>query len=142
MGTARYTPVISTRSPGLASSTSESKTHMDTVCGVSPSGMASGVSCILICCLLAKTHRLWMSGHRAEVLAPGAPQRGLVHAAAIDEGELGVLPAHQALEERHLEIGNTALHRVTIPRTATILSMSDGLRFRMARVSRRLNVRT
>ena len=54
----------------------------------------------------------------------------------------GALPHTRHLKNAILRSGITPEHRVTIPRTATILSMSDGFKSRIARVSLRLNVRT
>mmetsp|Transcript_1488 Transcript_1488/g.6218 ORF Transcript_1488/g.6218 Transcript_1488/m.6218 type:complete len:229 (-) Transcript_1488:659-1345(-) len=144
MGTARYTPVISTRSPGFASSTNESKTHMDTVCGVSPSGIASGVSCILICCLFANTHRLCTS-----VMVPIDSQSALRHLSGgsftrprSTNVKSGASPHTRHLKYAIFRSGITDEHRVTMPRTATSLSMSLGFKSRIARVSFKLNVRT
>ena len=60
-GTARYTPVTSTRSPGLAVSTRPSHAHIEQVCGVSPSGMCSGASWMRTICLSENLERLCTS---------------------------------------------------------------------------------
>ncbi len=48
IGIALYMPVTCTLSPGLHTSTRSSNAHRLTVCGVSPSGMSPGDSCVCV----------------------------------------------------------------------------------------------
>ena len=115
---------------------------MDTVCGVSPSGIASGVSCIFTFCLFENTH--WLC---TIVNVPGFP-----HSVHLSGGSLtrprstctcsGENPHIKHLKNASLRSGMMGVHLVTMPRTHTILSMSEGFKSRIGFASIMLYGRT
>mmetsp|Transcript_10559 Transcript_10559/g.23867 ORF Transcript_10559/g.23867 Transcript_10559/m.23867 type:complete len:431 (-) Transcript_10559:2-1294(-) len=131
-GTARYTPVTSTRSPGLVTSTRSSNVHRVTECGVSPSGMASGVSCMRTCCLSLNVQRLCTSWKLILAAHSGFPHSvgSWMRFRSIVVGS-GVYPHREQRKKAALRSGMTFVVRVTMPRMHTSWSMSVGLRSRM-----------
>ena len=96
----------------------------------------------MICCLLAKWQRLCTS-----VDVPTALQLWHRSGGSFTRPRSTSATGGWNWHALHLKYvafksGITALHLVTIPRTATNLSMSLGFKSRMARVSLRLNVLT
>ena len=97
----------------------------------------------MTCCLFANMHRLWIS-----VAVPSASQPGhFIGGSFTRPRSTYVISGGDAPHDEHLKnaifkSGMMALHRVTIPRTATSLSMSLGFKSRIGFVSCKLYVLT
>mmetsp|Transcript_12858 Transcript_12858/g.24431 ORF Transcript_12858/g.24431 Transcript_12858/m.24431 type:complete len:207 (-) Transcript_12858:814-1434(-) len=136
-------PVTCTRSPGLATSTRSSNTQRFTVCGVSPSGISSGVSCILSCWRLANWQRLC-----SKLMEKPCAHCGLGHLLGSRMRPRSryckavACPHARQRKSAAFRSGSTPLHRVTMPLTLTIWSMSEGFRSRICLLASRLYVRT